>query len=166
MREPDPIGAWLRNARAQRRVGRDAVCVSCGKEARPYALISERVPPCCFRCDRLAHGRPPFESNHVFGRSNSSLTIRIPVNDHRAVLSVAQYHWPPETLQNTDGDPFLASAARYRGLYDNFKYMLEDCLEEAARLEQLSAAMRVKYGERWWCEEKTQPKRCPRRKTA
>jgi hypothetical protein len=163
MRERDPIAAWLRNVRAQRRAGVDAVCSSCGEERRPFALINGRDPPCCFRCDRIAHRRQPYEHNHVFGRRNSDLTIRYPVNDHRAVLSVAQYHWPPETLQNSDGDPFLGAAARFRGLYDNFTCMLADCLEEAARLEQLSTAMRVKYGERWWCEAK--PKR-RRRKTA
>jgi hypothetical protein len=148
MRASDPIGAWLRDTRAQRRVGREAAC-ACG-EARPFSLISGRSPSICFHCERLAYGREPFEDNHAFGKRNSPLTIRYPVDDHRAVLSVAQYRWPPETLQNPAGDPFLTAAARFRGLYDNFKYMLEDCLEEASRLEQLSAAMRRKYGVSWW----------------
>jgi hypothetical protein len=153
MREPDQVASWLRTTRAQRRAGVDAVCASCGDERRAYALIHGRVPPCCFACDRIAHGRVPFEDDHSFGLRNSELTIRVPVNDHRAVLSVAQYQWPPETLQNPDGDPFLASAARFRGLYNNFEYMLADCLKEAERLEQLSARMRRKYGAQWWSEK-------------
>ena len=63
---------------------------SCGEESRPYALIFGREPPRCYRCDRIAQGRPPYELNHVFGKRNSDLTIRYPINDHRAVLSVAQ----------------------------------------------------------------------------
>jgi hypothetical protein len=149
MHESDPIGAWLRDTRAQRRVGR--VPCACG-EARPFALITGRSPPLCHRCERRAHGRKPYEDNHVFGKRNGSLMIRYPVNDHRAILSVAQYHWPPETLENSEGDPFLAAAARFRGLYDNIKYMLDNCVEEAQRLEQLSKAMRQKYGRRWWSE--------------
>jgi len=159
MRERDPVDAWLRGVRAQRRVGSGAVCASCRRERRPFALISGRTPPCCFACDRVAQGRPPCEDNHAFGKRNSDLTIRYPINDHRAVLSVAQYHWPPETLQNSDGDPFLASAARFRGLYDNLAYMLGDCLAEAERLEQLSAHMRKKYGPNWWCEVPSKAKR-------
>jgi hypothetical protein len=148
MGERDPIRAWLRSSRAQRRVGRAAAC-ACG-EARPFALISGRSPPICFRCERLAHDREPYEDNHVFGKRNSALVIRYPINDHRAVLSVAQYRWPPEALENPDGDPLLAAAARFRGLYDNFEYMLDSCLKEAARYEQLSATLRRKYGRQWW----------------
>lgn len=150
MRERDLIGAWLRDTRAQRRVGSAAAC-ACG-EARPFALITGRSPPLCYRCERLAHGREPYELNHVFGKANSALTIRYPINDHRAVLSVAQYRWPPEVLENPDGDPLLAAAARFRGLYDNFEYMLDSCLKEAARYEELSRVLRRKYGEEWWLE--------------
>lgn len=148
----DRIAEWLRNVRAQRRAGVGAVCAYCRKERRPFALITGRIPKCCFACDQIAHGHAPYERNDAFGRRNSRLKIRVPINDHRAVLSVAQYHWPPETLRNPDGDPFLASAGRYRGLYDNFEYMLGDCLKEAKRLEELSGLMRRKYGPQWWCE--------------
>ncbi len=151
MRERDSAAAWRRRTRAQRRAGVGAACASCG-EGRPFALIYGRVPPCCYACDRVAHGRPPWDDDHPFGQNNADLTVRVPVNDHRAVLSVAQYQWPPETLQNPDGDPFLASAARYRGLYNLLQYVLGDCLKEAERLEQLSARMRRKYGAQWWCE--------------
>ena len=164
MRKRNPAAAWVRNARAQRRVGEDAAC-ACG-ERRPFALISRREPQCCYRCERLAHGRAPYEDNDVFGRRNSSLKIRYPINDHRAVLSVAQYRWPTETLENPDGDPLLAFAARYRGIHDNFKYMLDDCLREAELFEQLSAVMRQKFGDLWWREDTGKPARKRRRRTA
>jgi hypothetical protein len=162
MRKHSPIGAWVRGTRAQRRVGIDASCASCGED-RPYALIAGRVPPCCYACERLAQGRAPYEHNHVFGQRNSDVTIRYLINDHRAVVSVAQYRWPPDTLENPDGDPLLAFAARYRGIYDNFKYMLDDCLREAERFEQWSADMRRKYGNLWWREDAKKPPRKRRR---
>lgn len=136
-------------------VGRAAVC-ACG-EARPYALIRGRSPAICFACDRIAHGRDPCNNNHVFGKANSDLIIRYPVNDHRAIFNVKQYRWPTETLENPDGDPLLAFAARYRGIHDNFKYMLDDCLREAERFEQLSAIMRQKFGALWWCSDVKEP---------
>src|SRR5579864_193214 len=97
MRECDPIGAWLRDTRAQRRVGCKAC--PCG-EARPFALITGRTPPMCFRCDRLAHGHEPYDDNHIYGKRNSRLTIRYPVNVHRAVFNVKQLDWTPESLEN------------------------------------------------------------------
>jgi hypothetical protein len=166
----DPVGAWLRGTRAQRRVGHAAAC-ACG-ETRTFALIARRSPPICFRCEWLACGREPYEDNHVFGKANSPLVIRYPVNDHRAVLSVAQYRWPPETLQNSDGDPLLAAAARFRGLQDNIEYMLDECVGEAQRLERLSEAMCLTYGPHWWSgrlkstssrNNCRRPKRRPRR---
>jgi hypothetical protein len=77
-----------------------------------------------------------------------------------------------QDARESDGDPFLASAARYRGLYNDGEYllsrvlaMLADCAQEAERLEQLSALMRRKYGAQWWCEaprEKRDPKTHPK----
>ena len=104
MRRPAPIGAWLRDIRAQRRVGCKAC--ACG-EKRPFALLPGRSPPLCYRCERFAQGREPYERNHVFGKANSALTIRYPINDHRAVFSVKQYRWPPGALENPNGSPLL-----------------------------------------------------------
>ena len=97
MREHDPLGAWLRDTRAQRRVGRAplrlrrgaAVCIDYG----PFAadLLSLR---------RVSHGRPPYEVNHVFGKRNSPRTIRYPINDHRAIFNVKQLDWTPDSLEN------------------------------------------------------------------
>lgn len=141
MAERDPIKEYVRNARADRRVGEAAVC-ACG-ERRSFALIAGRMPAICFACDRIAHGRPPYEWNHVFGKHNSDLQIRVPINDHRAVLSVAQYdHWPPETIENSEGSILLEAAARIRGLHDQVTYMLKDCLATAEALERLDAKQR------------------------
>ncbi len=147
MRERDPIGAWLRSSRAQRRVGRSAAC-ACG-ESRPFALISGRSPPICFRCERLAHGREPYELNHVFGKANSPLTIRYPVNDHRAVFNVKQLDWTPETLENVSGDPLLEGMARFHGLDDNVVHMLADCIEFLPKMERVRELLVTVYGQNW-----------------
>ena len=147
MREPDPIGAWLRSSRSQRRVGRAAAC-ACGED-RPYALLSGRVPPCCFRCDRIAQGREPYEDNDVFGRHNSVLTIRYPVNDHRAVFSVAQYRWPPGALENPHGSVLMAGVARMHGAYDNVEHILAENRAFAAQLAHVDELLTAVYGPEW-----------------
>lgn len=147
MRGVDPIGAWLRNTRAARRVGRHAKC-RCG-EARPFALISGRLPAICFRCERLARGREPYEDNHVFGKRNSPLTIRYPVNDHRAIFSVKQLDWTPGTLENANGDPLLEALARFHGLDDNVGQMLADCIAFAPRLKYVQDLLVTVFGPDW-----------------
>ena len=146
MRERDPIGAWLRDTRAQRRVG-SAPCV-CG-ESRPFALITGRSPAICYRCDRRAHGREPYELNHVFGKRNSALTIRYPINDHRAVLSVAQYRWPPGALENPNGSVLLASVAESHGLYDNTEHMLAEHKANSAKLLHIEELLVTVFGPDW-----------------
>lgn len=146
MREHDPIGAWLRDTRAARRVGRKAC--ACG-EARPFALISGRSSPICFRCERLAHGREPYEFNHVFGKRNSPLTIRYPVNDHRAIFNVKQLDWTPESLENPNGDPLLESSARFHGLDNNVGHMLADCIAFLPKLAHLRELLITIYGPNW-----------------
>jgi hypothetical protein len=147
MRERDPIGAWLRDTRASRRVGRRAAC-ACG-EARPFALISGRLPPICFRCERLAHGREPYEDNHVFGKANSGLKIRYPINDHRAIFSVKQYQWPPGALDNRNGSILREAIARMHGAYDNIEHMLAENVVYAAKLAQLEEQLTIIYGLQW-----------------
>jgi hypothetical protein len=149
MREHDPFGAWLRSSRSQRRVGSAAVCASCGKESRPYALIFGRDPPCCYRCDRIAQGRPPYELNHVFGQHNSDLTICYPINSHRAVFSVKQLDWTDETLENPNGDLLLAGIARFHGLENNTAQMLADCIAFAPQLKHVQELLVTIYGEKW-----------------
>ena len=147
MRGCDPMAVWLRSSRSQRRVGPAAAC-ACG-ESRPYALIAGRVPPCCFRCERLAQGRSPYELNHVFGKRNSDLTIRYPINDHRAVLSVKQLDWTDETLENSNGDVLLAGIARFQGLDNNVAHMLADCIEFLPKMKHVQELLVTVYGPDW-----------------
>lgn len=147
MRASDPVGAWLRDTRAQRRVGRGAAC-ACG-EARPFALISGRSSPICFRCERLARGRDSHEDNHVFGKRNSSLAIRYPVNDHRAIFSVKQHGWPPGALNNPNGSVLREGIARMHGAYDNVEHMLGENVAYAAKLAQLEEQLTTIYGSSW-----------------
>ena len=140
MREHDPVAAWLRSSRSQRRVGPGAVCVSCGKESRPYGLIFGRDPPCCYRCDRIAQGQPPYENNHVFGQHNSDLTIRYLINDHRAVLSVKQLDWTDETLKNSNGDCCSKGSRASMGWRTTTAQMLADCIAFCAASSSTSKA--------------------------
>ncbi|MGA8533783.1 MAG: hypothetical protein WB615_06725 [Candidatus Tumulicola sp.] len=68
---------------------------------------------------RPAHGREPYEFNHPFGKHNSDLEIRYSINDHRAVFSVKQLDWAPDSLENANGSPLLEAVARFHGLEDN-----------------------------------------------
>lgn len=147
MRDVDPIGAWLREKRASRRVGHRAAC-RCG-EARPFALISGRSRPICFRCERLAQGREPYEDNHVFGKRNSALVIRYPTNDHRAIFSVKQYRWPPSVLENPNGSPLLEGVARHHGAYEKIEHMLAKNREFSAKLVELDEQLTILYGQNW-----------------
>jgi hypothetical protein len=91
------------------------------------------------------------DRHHLAGKANSSVTDDVPVNDHRAVLSVAQLDWPPGTLENPAGCPLLAAAACIRGFIDWLKYKTDTLLRWIAEmLEALSAFMFEERGPRWW----------------
>jgi hypothetical protein len=147
MRRRKTVGGWLRATRAQRRVGHASAC-ACA-EARPFALISGRSPPICYRCERLAKGRSPCELNHVFGQHNSALTIRYPVNDHRAVFNVKQLDWTPETLENVNRDPLLEAMARFHGLDNNVVQMLADCIDFLPKMKRVRDQLVTVYGPNW-----------------
>jgi len=144
----DPLAAWVRQARARRRVGVDARC-GCG-ESREYRLIKGREPPTCFACDRIAQGREAFEVQHVFGQNNGPETLLVPINDHRAVLSVEQYAWPPKTLRNPNGSPLLRAAGYLRGLSETIRYLLDQCEWIADFLERLDTMLEKRLGRFWW----------------
>ena len=83
------------------------------------------------------------DDHHPAGRANSPLTVPIPVNDHRAELSVAQLDWPTETLENPDGLDSLRVAAGIRGYLDFQEYLnnkllrpLLEVLENLANVER------------------------------
>jgi hypothetical protein len=103
------------------------------------------------------------DDHHVAGKASSPLTVSVPVNDHRADLSVSQYDWPKETRENPDGSPLLAAAASIRGFIDTVVYLVEKGLRWVAELlERLNALLTEKFGPGWWLGtslEKFAPKR-------
>jgi hypothetical protein len=143
----DPIAAHQRKAVVARRFGKDAQC-ACG-ESRPEALLSGRNPAICAACDRKKHNKRTLDDHHVAGEANSPITIPVPVNDHRAHLSVEQYNWPRQTLENPNGSPLLAAAASLRGYSDTTIYLLEMLLHPEM-LEALDALLNEQLGPKWW----------------
>jgi hypothetical protein len=145
----DPISANARETAAKRRVGGTGACV-CG-ESRPQALMTGSKPITCFECDRKNRDRNICDKHHPAGQANSPITIPTPVNDHRAVLSEAQYDWPTPTLQNPNGSPILAAAACIRGFCDTILYLAERLLLWIVEmLELLDAFLSTKLREKWW----------------
>jgi hypothetical protein len=147
--ESDPIRTYQRKAVTARRAGKNTHC-ACG-ETRLEALVTGSKPTCCAECRRTMKGQTIRDNHHVAGRANSSVTVAIPVNDHRAVLSVAQYDWPKATLENTDICPLLAAAACIRGFIDTICYLIDELLRWIAKmLEILSAVLNDRLGPQWW----------------
>lgn len=145
----DSIGAHRRKVIAARRIGIGAAC-ACG-EQRPEALIPGTNPIVCAACQRTANGRTTTDNHHFAGKENSVATIPVPVNDHRARLSVAQADWPKSTLMNVQGSPLLAAAACIRGFIDTVLYLIEQgLLWIAEMLERLDQFQVKKLGPKWW----------------
>jgi hypothetical protein len=145
----DPISAYARKATAARRIGIGAQC-ACG-ETRPEALIPGSKPTTCFECDRKDRGYATVDNHHVAGEANSPATIPVPVNDHRAVLSVAQYNWPRKTLENPHGSFLLAAAGCIRGFVDYIYYAIDNYLLWIPEmLETLDTFLEDKLGQKWW----------------
>ena len=145
----DPIGKELRRSRAQRRVGPDAKC-ACG-ESRPEALIAGSTPMICAECKRKQKGQSVMDHHHVAGRRNHDLTVPVPVNDHRAILTPAMYDWPKETRENPTGSPLLAGAARIRGFCDFVIYLMDEVLLLVAEVfEALHKELVHRFGEHYW----------------
>jgi hypothetical protein len=145
----DARGAHRRKVVATRRVGVGARC-SCGED-RPEALIAGSNPTTCAACRRTAKERTTIDEHHFAGKANNPATIPVPVNDHRAILSVAQANWPKSTLTNTEGSPLLAGAACLRGCIDTILYLFEKgLLWLADMLERLDLVLAKKLGPQWW----------------
>ncbi|MGA2989581.1 MAG: hypothetical protein ABSD88_03820 [Candidatus Korobacteraceae bacterium] len=91
------------------------------------------------------------DNHHFAGEANNPLTVPVPANDHRAILSVAQYDWCKHTLENPDGSPVLAAAGCIRGFVDWIVYLIEKgVLWIADLLESLEAFLTEKFGPKWW----------------
>lgn len=147
---PDPIRAYARQQTAARAVGEGAECHIC-HERRPKALVPGSNPTTCFECQREQRGHSTIDQHHPAGEANDPTTVSIPVNDHRARLSVDQYDWPKLTFDNTDGCPLLAGAACIRGFMDTVIYLLETLLlPKAEMLEWLHTYLVQKLGHKWW----------------
>ena len=143
----NPRAAYRRETIATRRIGQGNKC-ACGED-RPEALIRGSNPRVCAKCDRRKMGRRKTDDHHIAGQANDPATISVPVNDHRAELSVAQQDWPPKTLQNPDGSPLLAAAARIRGFVDTSNYLMQHfLLQGAAVLELLDTNNKQESGQK------------------
>jgi hypothetical protein len=145
----DPIRAYARKTTAARQVGEGNKC-TCGED-RPEALVPGSNPTECYRCERIRLGKAPKDQHHVAGKANNPTVISVPVNDHRAELSPAQYDWPKATLENRDGSPLLARAAGIRGFVDTEIYLIKALLlPNAEMLEILDEDLKNKLGPKWW----------------
>jgi hypothetical protein len=156
----DPGAAYKRKVATERRFPPGSSC-ACG-ETRPEAFVSSN-PVICAACDRSAKGKTTLDNHHVAGESNSPVTIPTPVNDHRAELSSSQYDWPRATLENPNGSPLLAYAARIRGYIDTNCYLMEKLLLQHAEFwELVDELLTQKFGPEWWRDsklEKFKPRR-------
>ena len=146
----DPAATYIREAKAERYFPENSQC-ACG-ETRPSAFVRKKIPVICYECNRKQQGKTTMDNHHVAGKSNSkTITIAVPVNDHRAELNVAQYEWPKETRENPDGSPVLAFAGCVRGFVDTVVYLMETLLLKAAEfLEKLDAWLKSKFGPKYW----------------
>ena len=147
----DPIARAKRRTISARRVGIGNEC-ECG-ENRPFALIARSKPMICKECMQRRKGHRTIEFHHADGRANDSTTLPIGANDH-ADLSEAQRAWPEGTLENPDGSPLLAIAARIRSHSDLVEYLTQNpLLRSAPFVEDLDAILTVHFGRRWWTNQ-------------
>ncbi len=156
----DPIAAYTREANAARIVGQRQC--ACG-EARLWALLPNSDPAICAECQRRNEGKSIYDDHHPAGKANDPTTVPTPVNDHRAVLNVAQYDWPKQTRENPLGSPLLAHAARSRGYLDTQAYLADKLLvPDAEFCETLDTFLTERFGPHWWVNtplERFAPKR-------
>jgi hypothetical protein len=93
------------------------------------------------------------DNHHVAGRANSPVTVAIPANDHRAILSEAQREWPQITQENPNGDPLLMIAGCIRGFINTLDYITENFVRWIPEmLEALSAVLANRLGPQWWLD--------------
>ncbi len=162
VRPRNPEAAYARSAISKRRAGVGARC-KCG-EIRAQALIREKNRVICHECKRKERAMTTRDNHHVAMKANSTITVSVPVNDHRAKLNVAQHDWPKQTRENPAGSPLIAAAACIRGFIDTILYLIEEGLHWIAdMLETADACLARKLGEQWWKDmnlQKFAPKPC------
>lgn len=147
-----PSKGHARKKTAKRRLGKDVVCVHCGED-RPEALNTGTLPRSCGECERRAEGKSDLDHHHVAGKNNHPGTVPVPVNDHRADLSTAQYAWPKKTLENPNRSPLLMAAGCIRGFIDFINHCIDKFLSWIpVLLERLNDALTERFGPFWWRE--------------
>jgi hypothetical protein len=135
---------------AYRRLGTRTPQCQCCAETDPLVLTGIYPDILCYEHARIEKGTSPIEHHHPSGRQNDPFTIPIPGNDHRW-LNDRQREWPLETLRNPRGDPLLKAAAALRSFLDVLRLLIERVLGWVPPfLEQMSAYLREKLGDRWW----------------
>lgn len=148
--ESKPNSEYRRKAVGRRRLGKNDTCATCGGKE---ALIAKSKPRICAACQRKVQGKSDIDQHHVAGQNNHPGTVPVPVNDHRAVLSVKQLQWPAETLRNPDQSPLRAIAGCVRGFIDFVEYCIETFLDWIAEaLERLDDHLAEKLGPQWWVD--------------
>lgn len=91
------------------------------------------------------------DQHHPAGRANHEITVPVPTNDHRAILTPAMYDWPKQTRENPTGSPLLAAAACIRGFCDTVIYLVENLIYWIAEfLEFLHEELVREFGESYW----------------
>jgi len=144
----DPERAYVRRKTAARKVGRRR-CATCG-ECRPQALLPDTDHIVCAACDRSQRGHSIMDELHVGGAVNSSVTLLVHVNDHRAELTELQNDWLEKTRENPDGSPALAAAGCIRGFVDTVVYLIKKCVLWVADLLEAADAFLVAAVDRFW----------------
>ena len=117
------------SVRSLRRGGVGGRKCACGED-RPEALIRDSNPMICVACQRKQRGQTTFDLHHPAADANSPTKTPIWVNDHVAVLNVAQHDWPKTTLENPDRSPLLAAAGRNRGFIETNAYIVDALLRQ------------------------------------
>lgn len=145
----DPFSAYQRADKAVRRIGAGKQC-ECG-EVRPEALIAGSTPTICAECQRKKEGQATMDEHHPAAKTNNPTTIPVPVNDHRTILTPAQYDWPKPTRENPDGSPLLAAAGCIRGFADTVLYLVQKLLLWIPEmLEKVDKFLVETLGRRYW----------------
>jgi hypothetical protein len=121
-------------------------------ETDPFALTGTFPDILCAACLAQRTGKLDTERHHAAGQHNLSVTVPIPINEHR-ILSDRQRDWPEETLKNPKANPLLKAAGALRGWIDILKLVIERCIGWIpAMLESLNTHLIQRLGPSWWEE--------------
>lgn len=146
----EAIDRAAREATRRRVLGAGDRCPRCGWQGLA-ALTKAAHGVLCYECRCAEQGRATVEEHHHAGRANDPATIGVPGNLHRE-LSERQREWPPEVRSNAQRDPLLWVAGAALSLRDHLALALDWVGRVALWLVALAAALRERFGARWWEE--------------